>query len=529
MSNINKNIFLVLGYILAVTGILFRIFSIISSITNYPFTTSWSEAGRIFAAYQVYAPIIAGKYLSFPWLDPGRSILDGMILLIPNLPIWAYRLWVEILFLIFAFLTALVTVQKAINYSQASDKSKIRLRVLLTLWGMLFLLQGPVYYHVLAGVIPILWLYNEKRPLRNLIIIILCSIWEALCRVNWFLMPATVAVLLYVLSTPFPQKKILKYFKWPLVYSLSGGISSFTVYLIFIKVMGFVVPFLNPSMDYAFFLYKLWANTGFIGLLPGIAILSLPVLLIILYAAWKNRKNLHWIRLLIVLCLFGIFFAGSTLVSLRAGGGYDLHNYDTFILLIFISGCFFGMDSVHLDGKGQVEKPLLARNGALLLIILIPFLAAYPKTGIHSYPTDAQSKQVLQEMKQILQEATGTDAEHPVLFIDQRQLLVFHMLEDENIYVPYEKIELMEMAMANNRDYRSKFVNDLKNHRFSLIVSEKMGIWAKHYDPIFFERDWYENTVWVDSVAIPILDYYTPIYYSPIYINLGFAVYAPKE
>jgi hypothetical protein len=101
--------------------------------------------------------------------------------------------------------------------------------------------------------------------------------------------------------------------------------------------------------------------------------------------------------------------------------------------------------------------------------------------------------------------------------------LVFHMLRDENIYVPYEKIELMEMAMANNQEYKRQFVSDLENGRFSLIISEPLQIWKKHFDPNLFDRDWYENNVWVDSVAIPILDYYTPVY-----VNEGVAIYAPK-
>jgi len=526
MSDCKNKIFLVLGYILAISGTLFRIYSIIPSITNYPFSIGWSEGGRIFAAYQVYAPIIAGKYLSLPWLDPGRSILDGIVLLIPNSPIWAYRFWGSILFLIFNCLASLLTVRKAFGFSETHDKRKKGLVILLTLWGMLFLLQGPIYYHILAGVLPVLWFYDEKRPVRNLIVVILCSMWEGLCRVNWFLMPAAVAVLLYVLRMPFPLKRILNYIKWPLVYSVSGGISSFAIYWIYIKTMGYVSVFLNPNMKYFFFRYKLWPNTGYMGLLPGIALISLPALLITLYGAWKYRRNLHWIRLVIILCILGIFFAGSTVVSIRAGGGYDLHNYDSFLLLLFITGCFFGIDAEYLDRTGELGKPPLTNHGVLVLILVIPILMAIPKTNTSAYKTTAQSEQALLKIKQVLQNSTESNADHPVLFIDQRQLLVFNIIKDENMYVPYEKIELMEMAMANNKDYKRQFASDLENHKFSLIVSEILGNWPKHYDPNLFERDWYENNVWVDFVAIPVLDYYTPIYLNK---DIGVAIYAPKQ
>lgn len=525
MSDSKNKIFLVLGYILALTGIFFKIYSITSSITNSPFTTFWSEGGRIFAAYQVYAPIIDGKYLSWPWLDPGRSIFDGIVLLIPNLPIWAYRIWLSILFLIFSFLAALFTIRKAFVFSQTPDKRKKEIIVPLTLWGMLFLLQGPVYYHILAGVLPVLWFYDEKRPVRNLIIIIFCSMWQGLCRVNWFIMPAAVAVLLHVLRAPFPRNAFWKYIKWPLVYSASSGISSFTIYLIYIKAMGYVIPFLNPNMKYFFFRYKLWPNAGFMGLIPGIVLLTLPTLLVILYVVWKYRRKLHWLRLAIIMCILGIFFAGSTVISLRAGGGYDLHNYDSVFLLLFISACFFGMDAVYLDRTGQLEKPLLTNYGVLVLILIIPILVASPKTFTIANKTTAQSEQTLQEIKQVLQELTDTNADHPILFIDQRQLLVFHMIEDENIYVPYEKIELMEMAMANNRDYRSQFVSDLENQRFSLIVSEILPTWEKPFELPIVDPYWYENNAWVDFVSTPVLNYYTPIYIN----DIGIAIYAPKE
>ncbi len=43
MSVNKKKIYLVLGYILALSGILFRIIAIIPSVTNYPFPIGWSE------------------------------------------------------------------------------------------------------------------------------------------------------------------------------------------------------------------------------------------------------------------------------------------------------------------------------------------------------------------------------------------------------------------------------------------------------------------------------------------------------
>jgi hypothetical protein len=344
--------------------------------------------------------------------------------------------------------------------------------------------------------------------------------------VNWFLMPATVAVLFHVLRMPFIRNKQWNYIKWPLFYTVAGGISSFSVYYFYIKTMGYVSVFLNPKMHYPFFLYKLWPNTGYMGLLPNIVLLCLPLLLISLYVSWKYLKKIHWIRYVILLGILGIFFAGSTVVSLRAGGGYDMHNYDSFLLLLLIIGCFLGIDAVYLDNSGHLEKPPLRNYGILVLLLIIPVLAARPSTSTNVQLANPQIEQTLQDVRKILEGSTASDVNHPVLFIDQRQLLVFNEIKDNNIFVPYEKIELMEMAMARNKEYKSQFQSDVKNQKFSLIVSEILQPWDKPYNPNSFERDWYENNVWVDVVATPILNYYTPIYVNK---DFGIAIYAPKE
>jgi hypothetical protein len=517
-------IVLILGYFLAIAGLVFWIYSIIPSVTNYPFPIAWSESGRIFAAFQFYAPIITGKFFSLPWLDPGRSILDGLVFLIPNLQIWAYRLWMNILFLVFNCLAAVFTIRKVIIYSQSPDKRKISIVVLLILFGTLFLLQGPIYYHVLAGIIPVLWLYDEERPVRNLIVIIFCSMWEGMCRVNWFLMPAGIAILIHVLRSPWEGNNIWRFIKWPVIYAFSGVISSFSIYLLYINAMGYVIPFLNPLMDYAYFLYKLWPNAGYMGLIPGITKITLPILLVALNFAWRFRKNIRWLRWSIILGILGSFFIVSTIISLRAGGGYDVHNYDTFLLFLFIIGCFIGMNAVYLDIPGQLGKPIFSNYGVLVLLVVIPTLVAIPKSSETIPKANAQTGQTLQEIGKTLQSAS-VSINHPILFIDQRQLLVFNLLKEKDIYVPYEKIELMEMAMARNQVYKEKFVGDLQNHKFSFIVSEILSIWPKNFDPNFIDPYWYENNVWVDLVGIPVSNYYLPIYINQ---NYGIAIYEPK-
>ena len=365
MSN-RRSVWMVLCFVLALVGLGVYVISRIPGITNYPFTISWSESGRIFNAYQVYAPLLSGQHLSWPWLDPGRAILDGLALLLPSTQIWMERFWIDLLFILVAFVTSLVIVKKAFSFSPGrKEKGGGRLGWLIVLWGMFFLLQGPVYYHVLLGVLAIPWFYNPKKPFLMLGLVIAGSIWEGLCRVNWFIMPACVAILLYLLTKPFSGKNIWRYLGWPLVYLVTGGLASFGSYLIFIKASGYVIPFLDPRMHYAYLPYKLWPNDGFVGLLPGILLMCLPLLGVNLYTIWKNKNQLHWLRWSAIAGILLLFFAGSTLVSLRAGGGYDLHNYDSLLLLMFMCTCFFGLQAVSQDKSVQFETAVLANYADL--------------------------------------------------------------------------------------------------------------------------------------------------------------------
>ncbi len=519
-----RSVWMVLCFVLALVGVGFYGYSRIPGIINFPFTISWSESGRIFNAFQIYAPLLSGQHLSWPWLDPGRAILDGLVLLLPSTQIWMERFWIDLLFLFCSFITSLAIVKKAFSFSPLGNaKTDGRLLWLLVIWGMFFLLQGPVYYHVLLGVLAIPWIYNPRKPSLTVMLVIAGSIWEGLCRVNWFIMPACVAVLLYLLTEPFLGKNPWRYLRWPLVYLVSGGLASFGSYLVFIKSTGYVIPFLDPRMHYAYFLYKLWPNDGFVGLFPGSILICLPLIAVVVYTIWKYKTRLHLVRWLAIASLLVLFFAGSTLVSIRAGGGYDLHNYDSLLLLLFMCGCFFGLGAVLQDESVHGEKVIFTNYAVIFCLLVTSILFAYNHTAPTSSSKIDQSAAAIRQINGLITKYEQTD--HPVLFIDERQLLVYHLVSAPQIYVPYDKIELMEMAMARNSAYAQKFSTDIRNKKFSLIISEVLPKWLKPYRKNKFDRDWYENNVWVNVVSTPVLASYTAIYTNP---DLGFAVYVPK-
>ncbi|MGA9399175.1 MAG: hypothetical protein WBV22_13070, partial [Anaerolineaceae bacterium] len=68
----------------------------------------------------------------------------------------------------------------------------------------------------------------------------------------------------------------------------------------------------------------------------------------------------------------------------------------------------------------------------------------------------------------------------------------------------YEKVFLMEMAMAGNQPYLNQFEKDLEEHRFSLIISEPLAMVIQGEEDVFFE----ENNAWTTRVTALIRKYY---------------------
>ena len=516
-----KLILTIVCVLMIVIGLGSRIYSYSLSISNYPLATDWSESGRIFEAAAIYSPIVFGKALPWPWLDPGKAILEGLVLLIPGSQIWMYRFWLVLLSVFATAFTSILILRTVWNKSPQKEHNQRNalLPIALVAWGILYVLQCPIYYHVLLGAILVLWLLNLDKPIITLIAVIIASAWEGLCRVNWFFMPALLVVTIYFLSVPVTGRKLFRYLLWPFIWCISGTLVSLITYYLFIKLSNHVIPFFNLNMHYGFFRFKLWPNNAFkLGLIPGVILLSAPIIGIVLVELSRIIRKVHWIRWSALVIILVVLFVGSTIVSLRAGGGFDLHNYDTFALILFVFGIYCGLGAVRLDKlDSSLPRPLLDNRFVLIGLLSVPMFFALG--SIHA-PKDLpvqEAKDSIQQLQTIIQETNGRKS--PILFIDNRHLLVYNTVPPVELYMPYEKIDLMEMAMANNNPYLNQFWEDIKGHKFSLIVSEKLQLAKQDINSPLG----YENNVWVASVSDPILRYYRPIYQGS-----GFVVYSPK-
>jgi len=208
-------------------------------------------------------------------------------------------------------------------------------------------------------------------------------------------------------------------------------------------------------------------------------------------------KSLHPIRWAGVITMLIALFAGSAVVSTKIGGGGDLHNMDTYAVLVSVVALYF------ISGRVQVEpdslkievrpSPVFAVALVTPLLLLIPMLSSYPKYN------HERNQQAHQQVVDVVNEI-GTKG--PVLFINDRQMSALGDVNVPLVY-DYEVVTLMEMAMSGNQPYLNRFYNDLADHRFAAIISGRQNLVIKQNGP-FSE----ENNVWNTHISPYILCYY---------------------
>lgn len=472
-------------------------------VTSYPLSLGWSEGSRYYYGSLYFSNWIYGESFPLSTLHPTRYLLQSLPFLIPDLGLFAHRFWQ---FLLWIGLTAAAAIVIAKRAFPPQEKYA---QWLAAGWLFLFLLRVGVYYHLeIMVIIPLLFV-SAKRPWRSLIAVIASSIWAGISRVNWFPMPAMIAIAMYLLETPFTFankdnsfKGMMKYLSQPALWTVAGLLSALLAQVAYIFLSGNSgnADAFTSSFTSDLLWYRLWPNENHaLGIVPAILIVSGPLILTLILAA-RQWYSLHPIRWLGLISMIIALFAGSLVVSTKIGGGGDLHNMDTYAVLIAIVAAYF------VGGRVQVESnqlsiqtrswPVMTTAVVIPLLFLIPLLRPYP---IYN---DNINQLVNGQLIQAVDEAGKTG---PVLFINERQLVALGDVNVPLVY-DYEVVTLMEMAMSGNQAYLDRFYNDLANHQFAAIVATKQNTGIKEAGA-FFE----ENNVWNSRVSPYILCYYAPV------------------
>ena len=471
------------------------IVSLIPEINPYPFTMTWSDGSRFYEASLIFSRLVYGKHVPLPLLDPTRALLQSIPFLIPSLPIWVHRLWRVLLWLGITLLFARALVQRI--------KPKNHwLRLGVFAWFVIFTMQGPIYFHLLVVVIIVLFGFDKNRLGKTMVFVGLASIWAGLSRVNWFPVAGMLAAVLYILEVPQREKRFWRYWAWPVIAVLLGLGLAFGVQRVYIIISGISPEDFMTSFNSTMLWYRLLPSAaygkGVIGLL---LVASVPLILVIVWRIWGSLKAWRPLRLLGLLSILLALMAAGLIVSAKIGGGNNLHNLDSSLVILAVITVYILFDQFVKDDQTIVLRSPLP-NFLFVIVFLVPMITQannlYP---IHSWDLEGAQND-LQQLQALIDDVDPEEGE--VLFIQNRHLLSLGLIKNVDLVPEYEKIILMEMAMSHYDEYLQKFQGDLESHRFALIVMEPINLVIQTSADSFGE----ENNAWVEFVAKPLVESY---------------------
>jgi len=474
------------GYALFIRALAF-----VPEVSAYPFSLGWSEASRYFYASLFNAESLYGIRLSPSELHPTRYLLQSLPFFVADFPLWFHRLWQVVLWWLLPVATAALLV--------ARHRLAGRwIRLLVGGWIVLYLFQGPVYYHLLVAVVIILAGFDVEHPWRSTLFVLVASAWAGISRVNWFPVPALLAGCLYVLEVP-PGGRSGQVLRWPLAWAVLGTLVALASQGAYVRLTGIQFDRFASSFSSELLFYRLLPNPTYsLGILPAILLASAPLLLSLWWSrsTWQGRLDQASQGFLVV-AILGLG-AGGLLVSLKIGGGSNLHNLDGYLVMLLLVGSSLLLRGSPSDlAQGfQASLPPLRQMALLVAIPVVFAVAAAGRWLPHDFSTAETSLRLIREKV----EGVGGEGKR-VLFISQRHLLTFGMIEGVPLEPEYETVFLMEMAMSGNRAYLDRFHGLLRDQAFGLIVTDHLGTTFQGASHNFGE----ENDAWVREVSIPIL------------------------
>ena len=519
-------------------GLVYKAACFLPDISSYPFSLSWSEASRYYYGSLYLSEKVYGQPAALSILHPSRYLLQAIPFLVNDSPLWLHRAWQVLLWLVSSGLSGWLIARRA-----ATHQSGL-VRLALAMGAILFLFQGPVYYHLLVVVILVLWGFHRAHPWRTLAVVLLASLWAGISRVNWLPVPGMLAAALYFVEVPYRSddfsrynankrlksllQGVTRYLLPPAAWTMLGSLAGWGSQRAYQALSGNPAAYFGSSFSSDLLWYRLLPNPTYpLGILPSALLVSLPVLGLMALRLLPAWRSIHPLRLLGLGSILGVLFAGGVVVSVKIGGGSNLHNLDAYLVLLLVIGGYvwFGISAEGettnqgIGDKGQGAGDMsqgrkdrdLWKWGRRMSPWMVGLAAAVPLIFTLSaggiWPQrDTQAAQAdLGTLRLAAQQAVMNGGK--VLMINQRHLLAFGELPGVPLEADYELVFLMEMAMAGNTDYLETFHADLENHRFDLIIAEPLAVQYQGRARSFGE----ENDAWVNQVSTPVLCHYQPL------------------
>ena len=557
---------------LLLSGVIFVLANGFLGVTDYPLSLSWSEGNRMWDYSILFGRHLydypADQPIQ-PFIDRGRQLLWGLPFLIPGLTIFQFRLYNAVISMLpnalfgwavfkrsptMTWLWTLAGFWTLIFLCQGPIYTPLVLSAILvaigwrrSVWIGVPLVALAGYYASLSRVTwifaPALWAGmmvfaetaqkitaddDQKRQwpwgrailfglaglaggffnpdLTMYVDMVLLRLKRSSTNIDLLLLLGVILLIsLYLIWKRYRHLGI-----WRLVFIILVVLA--TLAIIAVLAAFFSEDFTAGLTDQLLLWGRLWPTpTNLLGIVPALLIAVAPLVVLLFYWLYKRCWRLDWLRLAAILGPLLAFLGVGLVVSVKIGGGSNLHNLDMFLLgLVFVAALAWwaGIDQwiVQLD-----QHPFSSSTSLPRLLLLLVVMGPAIQQVLYIKPLDlADEDKVNNAVSRTVAEVGRAKQQGEVLFMDQRQLLTFGYVKDVPLVPEYEKKFLMDRAMSNDAAYFEQFYKDLANHRFTLIVSEQLK------DRYNFEKDndygfGEENDLWVKWVAGPILRYYEPL------------------
>jgi len=480
-------------------GALYRLGVFIPQIQATPFSLGWSEGSRYYNASLFLSESIYGEQLPLPVLHPSRYLMQAVPFFLGIRSILVHRLWQVLLWI---GMTAWGAVLLAKRF-----RGKLALPFWLLIIALaLFFFQGAVYFHLMVCVILVLMGYQKGKPWRTLLFVLLASVWAGISRVNWMPVPGLLAAALYLLDEPLDGKPWLKYVSFPVLWAVAGVGMAWLSQQVYIRLSGNDPALFGSAFSSELLWSRLWPNATFsLGIIFAILLVCLPGF-ILLWETWHNgsKPQVHWLRWLGLAAILLAFLGGGILVSLKIGGGGDLHNLDAFLVFWALIAGSLITGAYTSEQTQPAVSPLKIESFGWILAMVVPMFFVVMQGahwGFISREAQMPEVQQMQAVLDLLKDQTGE-----VLFIADRQLVTFGEIEGIRMEPDYEKVFLMEMAMGNNKPYLQGFYQQISSHAYKAIITDTLYTGKQGQTHAFGD----ENDTWVIKVLIPMLEEYEP-------------------
>ena len=485
-------------------------------VTSYPFSLTWSEGNRMYDWSVMFG---RGRYL-YPadqplkaFIDVGRQFLWGLPFLFPQANIVVVRFWDSFIFT-FPYML--------LGWLAFRHWSEERLPWFLAgLWVFLVLNQGPIYTPLVMCAVMVALAWRWPLPAAAAAVIA-ASFFAQISRWTWLFAPSMWAIIL-----AFGSAKLIDRRAWAraISFGIAGVVGGYALPWVYVTVRNLNPSGLDPSYTagkistQALLWYRLFPNPTFgAGILWALflAVGPLAVWLFLLVRRGVWRPNL-WQALAVTGALLAFLGVGLT-VSVKIGGGSNLHNMDMFLIgMVFAAVAATQgtrLTSLLRDQlSGRVERVVL------LLMFAIPAFTPFSTLQPQSLPP---REEVQQALTAIQKETAAAAQQGEVLFMDQRQLLTFGYVQNIPLVPDYEKKVLMQNAIENDAAYFEAYYRDLSQGRFAMIVSEPLKMGLSDDEDNFGE----ENDSWVRWVSKPTLCFYKPLF---TFKSVGVELLVPRN